>query len=80
MDSKTDSTGLAELREMRDAISLATSAGLSVIDIVALVPSLGPQAPVSTPTEPEPTGSCSEDEVKRRQHHCRSRSSRCSRA
>ncbi|OEJ21567.1 Mucin-19 [Streptomyces agglomeratus] len=40
---------------------LATSAGLSVIDVVALVPSLGPQAPVSAPAESPVTGASAED-------------------
>ncbi|MFJ2007961.1 Mucin-19 [Streptomyces chartreusis] len=80
MDAKNYNAGLAELRELRDAIRplerqlkklladrdkkiaelgayekakadrLATSAGLSVIDVVALAPHLGPQTPAGGPT------------------------------
>ncbi|MDQ1013142.1 uncharacterized protein YggE [Streptomyces sp. V4I23] len=43
--------------EKAKADRLATSAGLSVIDVVALVPSLGPQEPVSMPAEAATTDS-----------------------
>lgn len=65
---------LAKLRTERDkrvvelgayekakADRLATSAGVSVIDVVTLVPSLGPQAAVSAPAESSPTDSAAED-------------------
>ncbi|WP_316779563.1 Mucin-19 [Streptomyces sasae] len=49
--------------EKAKADRLATSAGLSVIDVVTLVPRLGPQAPTSTPpageTSPEVTADLS---------------------
>ncbi|MFF2902402.1 hypothetical protein [Streptomyces sp. NPDC057966] len=41
--------------EKAKADRLATSAGLSVIDVVALAPSLGPQEPASAPAEPPVT-------------------------
>ncbi|MFZ3475864.1 hypothetical protein ACODT3_41475 [Streptomyces sp. 4.24] len=93
MDSKEFSTGLAELRAVRDELKplerelmqlqakvgklhdsraekirqlggyakatsdrIATAAGLGVIDIVALVPSLAPQAAPEAPEEPSVTG------------------------
>ncbi|WP_331758827.1 Mucin-19 [Streptomyces anulatus] len=40
---------------------LATSAGVSVIDVVALVPSLGPQTPASAPASTPPGTSATED-------------------
>lgn len=65
---------LGKLRSVRDekicelgayekakADRLATSAGLSVIDIVALVPSLGPQGPADGPADPAPTDSATDD-------------------
>ncbi|MER8236103.1 Mucin-19 [Streptomyces sp. NPDC094049] len=88
MDNKTYSSGLAELRELRDEMKplrrdlakiqaelarleshrdqrivdlgafgkakadrIATSAGLSVIDVVRLVPSLGPQGSAAAPAD-----------------------------
>ncbi|MGW0556750.1 hypothetical protein ACWDZ6_21540 [Streptomyces sp. NPDC002926] len=42
--------------EKAKADRLATSAGVSVIDVVALVPSLGPQKPSSALGEPSSTG------------------------
>ncbi|WP_323181433.1 Mucin-19 [Streptomyces sp. NBC_00154] len=47
--------------EKAKADRLATSAGVSVIDVVTLVPSLGPQAPASTPEETSPNDSSTED-------------------
>ncbi|MDQ0945975.1 Mucin-19 [Streptomyces sp. V1I1] len=47
--------------EKAKADRLATSAGVSVIDVVALVPSLGPQVPASAPVEPSTTDSAAED-------------------
>lgn len=40
---------------------LATSAGVSVIDVVTLVPSLGPQAPAGAPKEPPSNDSATEE-------------------
>ncbi|GEB62162.1 hypothetical protein [Streptomyces gardneri] len=37
--------------EKAKADRIATSAGVSVIDVVALVPSLGPQSPPSSPAD-----------------------------
>ncbi|MFD5426353.1 Mucin-19 [Streptomyces sp. NPDC127084] len=50
--------------EKAKADRLATSAGISVIDVVALVPSLGPQGAVSASAEPELTESPTGDQVK----------------
>ncbi|MFG2775313.1 hypothetical protein [Streptomyces sp. NPDC048350] len=49
---------IVELREFEKAKAdpLATSAGVSVIDVVVLVPSLGPQEPVSAPVEATSAG------------------------
>ncbi|GAA3372165.1 Mucin-19 [Streptomyces antimycoticus] len=47
--------------EKAKADRLATSAGVSVIDVVTLVPSLGPQAPASAPAEAAPTDQPTED-------------------
>ncbi|WP_328665874.1 hypothetical protein OG905_02195 [Streptomyces sp. NBC_00322] len=52
--------------EKAKADRLATSAGLSVIDVVALVPSLGPQGPASAPGELSPTDSVAEDRTEAR--------------
>ncbi|MFE5482978.1 Mucin-19 [Streptomyces sp. NPDC056527] len=54
---------IVELGEFEKAKAdrIATSAGISVIDVVALVPSLGPQGPASAPTEAAPTVSATED-------------------
>ncbi|MER7111893.1 Mucin-19 [Streptomyces sp. NPDC000229] len=49
--------------EKAKAERLATSAGLSVIDVVALVPSLGPDVPASRPAEPSPTDSVSDEDA-----------------
>ncbi|MFF9870195.1 Mucin-19 [Streptomyces sp. NPDC013953] len=49
--------------EKAKADRLATSAGLSVIDVVALVPSLGPDVPASRPVEPSPTDSVSNEDA-----------------
>ncbi|EPH46854.1 Mucin-19 [Streptomyces aurantiacus] len=46
--------------EKAKADRLATSAGVSVIDVVALVPALGPQGPASAPAEPAPARSAAE--------------------
>ncbi|MGW0647335.1 Mucin-19 [Streptomyces umbrinus] len=67
---------LAKLRAVRDkkiaelggyekakADHLATSAGLSVIDVVALVPRLAPETPVSGPVSAPSTDSATEDHV-----------------
>lgn len=99
MDAKTYTTGLAELRTVRDQIKplekqlakieaeldrlrpvrdgkirelgaygkakadrLATSAGLSVIDIVALVPALGPQHPAEGQVESPPNDAATADQ------------------
>ncbi|WP_327388910.1 hypothetical protein [Streptomyces sp. NBC_01207] len=42
--------------EKATADRLATSAGLAVIDIVALMPSLGPQSAPEAPADPHATG------------------------
>ncbi|MEU5108213.1 Mucin-19 [Streptomyces sp. NPDC021354] len=47
--------------EKAKADRIATSAGVSVIDVVALVPSLGPQAPASAPAEDASADSPGED-------------------
>ncbi|MFB8443606.1 Mucin-19 [Streptomyces niveus] len=47
--------------EKAKADRLATSAGLSVIDIVALAPALGPQQPAGGPADPPVTGSATND-------------------
>ncbi|MFE2693662.1 Mucin-19 [Streptomyces mirabilis] len=47
--------------EKAKADRLATSAGLSVIDVVALVPLLGPQAPASGPAAAPSTDSAADD-------------------
>ncbi|WSN72619.1 Mucin-19 (plasmid) [Streptomyces sp. NBC_01361] len=49
------------LFEKAKADRLATSAGVSVIDVVALVPSLGPQEPANAPVESQSTDSATED-------------------
>ncbi|MET9427903.1 MULTISPECIES: Mucin-19 [unclassified Streptomyces] len=49
--------------EKAKADRLATSAGLSVIDVVALVPSLGPDVPASRAAEPSPTDSVSNEDA-----------------
>ncbi|MFI8769483.1 Mucin-19 [Streptomyces sp. NPDC053792] len=98
MDSKAYSSGLAELRELRDEMKplrrdlaklqaelaklesqrdqrivdlgafekakadrIATSAGVSVIDVVTLVPSLGPQGATTAPTDAAATDTATED-------------------
>ncbi|MFE3151195.1 hypothetical protein ACFXJ6_31755 [Streptomyces sp. NPDC059218] len=43
--------------EKAKADRLATSAGLSVIDVVTLTPALDPQEPAGAPAEPPVTGS-----------------------
>lgn len=47
--------------EKAKADRIATAAGVSVIDVVALAPSLGPQEPASAPVEPSPTDSAPDD-------------------
>ncbi|MEU2718087.1 hypothetical protein [Streptomyces sp. NPDC007205] len=44
--------------EKTKADRLATSAGLSVIDVVALVPRLGPQAPAGKPAAEDVANGC----------------------
>ncbi|MFJ4879962.1 Mucin-19 [Streptomyces sp. NPDC088745] len=100
MDSKEFSTGLTELRAVRDELKplereltqlqakigklhanraekirrlgaytkatsdrIATAAGLSVIDIVALVPSLAPQSAPEGPVKPSVTGTATVDQL-----------------
>lgn len=57
-DEKVRSLGTYEKAK---ADRLATSAGLSVIDVVALAPSLGPQGPTESPEAAPPSDSALED-------------------